>query len=252
MPAGIKATEYLCIPSGRGSASPLRYLDVVGHQAAVEQVDGAAGVRRVTWVVRHHAEGRATFMELAKQVHHRLAVHGIRVSGGLIGQQNRGVAAQGARHRYALLLAAGELGGIMPHAMRHSDAVEGLVNSSLTLNAGHAPIGERQLDVLVHGQVADQIEGLKNEADLAIADAGALGRLQDVHRLLVQRVNALRQRIEQAEDGQQCRFSAARRTGDGDELAFADVEVDAGKRVGLDIVGDEYFGYALEMDHAWI
>ncbi len=188
-------------------------------------------------------------MEFAKQVHHRLAVHGIQVSGGLIGQQNRGVAAQGARHRYALLLAAGELPGIMPHAMRHSDAVEGLVNSSLTVNAGHAAVGERQLDVLVHGQVADQIEGLKNEADFPIADAGALGRLEGVHRLLVQHVNALRRRIEEAEDGQQRRFSAARWTRDGDELAFADVEVDAGKRMGLEIAGDEYFGYALEMDH---
>jgi hypothetical protein len=37
-------------------------------------------------------------------------------------------------------------------------------------------IGQRQLDVLEHGQVADQVEGLEDEADLAVADAGALGR----------------------------------------------------------------------------
>ena len=33
----------------------------------------------------------------------------------------------------------------------------------------HAAVGERQLDVLEHRQVADQVEALEDEADLAVA-----------------------------------------------------------------------------------
>ena len=43
---------------------------------------------------------------------------------------------------------------------------------------GHAAVGQRQLDVLVDGEVADQVERLEDEADLAVADARPLGELQ--------------------------------------------------------------------------
>ena len=38
----------------------------------------------------------------------------------------------------------------------------------------HAAIGQRKLHILEHGQIADQIEALEDESDLAVADAGAI------------------------------------------------------------------------------
>ena len=105
----------------------------------------------------------------------------------------------------------------------------------------HAAIGQRELDVLKHGQVADQVEALEDEPDLAVADAGAI-REREVRNLgALERVAAARWRVEQAEDGEQGGFAAAGRTGDRDVFALADFEMDSGKRVRFDFIGEEDF-----------
>ena len=48
-------------------------------------------------------------------------------------------------------------------------------------------------------------------------------------------------RIEQAEDREQRRFSAARRSGDGDIFAISDIKVNAGERVGFHFVSEKHF-----------
>src|SRR5262245_19920402 len=63
--------------------------------AAVEQMDGAVGVPRVARVVRDHADRGALTVQLAEQLHDRLAVLRVEVSGRLVRQQDRG----GAGHR---------------------------------------------------------------------------------------------------------------------------------------------------------
>src|SRR5262245_6286289 len=59
------------------------------HHAAVEEVDGAISVTRVTRIVRHHADRRSLTMELAKQFHDSFTVLRIEVSRWLVGEQNR-------------------------------------------------------------------------------------------------------------------------------------------------------------------
>ena len=71
-------------------------------------VVGVAGVARV---VGDHADRRALVVQLAQQLHHGVAVLRVEVPGGLVGQQDRRVAPEGARHGHALLLAARELAG---------------------------------------------------------------------------------------------------------------------------------------------
>ena len=120
----------------------------------------------------------------------------------------------------------------------------------LALGRRHPAIGERKLDVLVHRQIADQIERLENESDLAIADARALGELQVLHRLGVQHVGAVGGRIEQAQNRQQRGFPAARRPGDGQILALLDVQMNARQRVRLHFVGLEDLGHAVHADQS--
>jgi hypothetical protein len=57
---------------------------------------------------------------------------------------------------------------------------------SLALGGRHAAVDQRQLDVLEHRQVADQVEALEDEADLAVAHARALGGGEVGHRLAVE------------------------------------------------------------------
>src|SRR5687768_3638614 len=75
---------------------------------AVEEVDRAVRVARVARVVRDHADRRPLAVQLAQQLHDRLAVLGVEVSGRLVREQDRRRAGDRARDSDALLLAARE------------------------------------------------------------------------------------------------------------------------------------------------
>ena len=156
--------------------------DFVFDDPAVEQMDGAIGVLRKTRVVRDHADGGAAGVQFLEQIHDRFAVARIEVAGRFVRQEDGRLARERARDRDALLLAAGELARQMFRAMRHADALERFVHECFALARAHAAIGQRQFDVLVNGQVADEVEALENETDLAIADARALrkGEVRDL------------------------------------------------------------------------
>jgi hypothetical protein len=76
------------------------------QDATVEEVDGPIGVARVPGIVRDHADGRAFPVQLTQQLHDRLAVLRVQVSRGLVRQQDRWSAGNGAGNGDALLLTA--------------------------------------------------------------------------------------------------------------------------------------------------
>src|SRR5689334_4243427 len=55
------------------------------HDAAVEQVDRAAGVAGEARVVGDHADRGAVLVQLLQQLHDRLRVARVEVAGGLVG-----------------------------------------------------------------------------------------------------------------------------------------------------------------------
>ena len=66
------------------------------HDVAVEEVDDAVGVARVALRVGDHHDGGALLVELGEQVHHLLAVLGVEVAGGFVGEDELGVGDHGA------------------------------------------------------------------------------------------------------------------------------------------------------------
>src|SRR5437764_11308031 len=75
----------------------------VFHNPTVEQVNGAVGVLREPLVVRDHADGRAAGVEFLEQIHHRVTVAPIKISGRFVRQQDRWVAGARASNGPALL-----------------------------------------------------------------------------------------------------------------------------------------------------
>ena len=67
------------------------------------------------------------------------------------------------------------------------------------LRPRHVPVRQRQFDILIHRQIANQIECLKNKPDLPVPNPRSLGRLQRSHRLPPQRILPSRRRIQQAQ-----------------------------------------------------
>jgi len=186
-----------------------------------------------------------------KSQHLRLqffADHRVHCAERLVHQQNRRVGGQRARHPHPLLLTAGQLRRVVLHAVGHPDLLECLLNALLPVRGGHPAIGERKLHVLVDGQVADEVEGLEDEADLAVPDAGPVRRREVGHRPAVEHVLAVRGRIQEAEDGEQRRLAASRGPGNRDVFSLQNVEMHVGQGVGLHLVGVEDLLDALELN----
>ena len=118
----------------------------------------------------------------------------------------------------------------------------------LSLRRRHAAIGQRQLDVFENGEITDEVEALKDETDLAIANARAFRKRKVRDFAAFERVAAIRRRVEQAEDREERRLSATGRTGDGKIFALANVEMNAGERVRLHFIGEKNFRHALQLN----
>ena len=86
---------------------------------------------------------------------------------------------------------------------------------------------ERHLDVLLRGERRDQVEGLKDHADLLVAHGGqlALAHLGDVDA--VDQHLAAGRVIQPGDDAEQGGFARAGWPDDGDELAMLDAQADA-------------------------
>src|SRR6266566_3119140 len=130
----------------------------------------AIGVLREALVVCDHANRSAAGVKFLQQLHYSLTISGIEISRWLVGQQNSRLASKSARDCYALLLSAGELTGQMFCAMRHAHTLQSSGDRRFAFAGAHASISERQLDVLEHREIADQIKTLENETDFAIAN----------------------------------------------------------------------------------
>src|SRR5579872_504093 len=189
-----------------------------------------------TRIVGNHADGCAFAMQVAKQIHDRFRVAGVEVSRRLVGEKDGRRSGQSAGNGDALLLTSGELRGVVLGAVVHAYALKCVVHALFALGGGHPAIGERQFDVLINVQVADQVETLKNETDFAIANARPLADIEIGDRLVVENVFAFAWRIEQADESQERRFARAGRSGDRNVFTLTNLHVHARERVSFDLV----------------
>ena len=61
-------------------------------------------------------------------------------------------------------------------SMRHTDSLQHVLHPPFSFSTGHISVAKRKLDILVHRQITDQIERLKDKADLAVTYARAVGQ----------------------------------------------------------------------------
>ena len=154
-------------------------------------------------------------MQLAQQVHHRFAVLRVEVAGGLVREQDRAARPRSRAPRRPAAAGrprAGWAGAWRDGAMPTRSSASS--TRSRRSADWHAAIGQGQLDVLEDGEVADQVEALEDEPDLAVADARALAEIEILNGLARDGVGPIGRRVEQAEDrtaAWTCRSPRARR-----------------------------------------
>ena len=133
--------------------------------------------------------------------------------------------------------------------MADGHALHDLRDFLLALGGGDIQIAKWQFDVLIHIEFIDQVEALEHEADVALAELGALLFLEAAHFGAEEFIGTAGGIVQQAQNVQQRGFAAARRAHDGDELAVLDFEGNAVERGGLDFFRAEDFGKVGDLYH---
>ena len=121
----------------------------------------------------------------------------------------------------------------MIHAVAEADRGESSFGLTLTLDARHLRVDQRELDVLQRGRACQQIEGLKNESDFLVAHCCQLVVAHCLDCRAIEDVFAGGRPVEAADDVHERRLSRSGRTHDRDVLAMLDDEIDAAQRVNL-------------------
>src|SRR5690348_13513264 len=163
----------------------------------------------VARIVSDHANRGTLGVQLTQEIYDGFAVFRIEVTGRLVGQEDGGLPDQCAGDGDALLLTTGKLRRIVLRAMSHADAIEHVLHALFAFLGAHAAVSERQLDVFKYGEVADEIERLKDEADFAIANPSTVAKRKFFDRLGMNPIIAVGWRIEQPKDRKQCGLAAA-------------------------------------------
>src|SRR5207244_11642277 len=114
-------------------------------------------------------------------------------------------------------------------AMRHADALERFDHIFYALAYAEGAVGQRQFNVLVNGQITDQVETLKDESDLAIANTRAIRKRKISDLVAFERVASVGRAIKKPQDRDYRRVAASGGTSDGNIFSGANVEMKAVK-----------------------
>ena len=193
-----------------------------------------------------HDDRLARAVEAIEQIEDLRGGDRVEVAGGLVGEDEKGIVGQASGDGHALLLSAGELGGAMFQAIAQPDHVGQLAASLSGVGADPALVVQRNLDVLQHGQLGNEVVRLEDETDAGSADLGepVVVHLGDVVEPEQDRAGA--GSVEASEQVQKRALSRAGGAHDGHVVAFGDVEADAAQ--GTDDFGAQVvvFGDVLE------
>ena len=113
-----------------------------------------------------------------------------------------------------MLLPAGKLARIQVFFADDLKTIERVAHQRGAFTLTIMPVGERNIEVLVNGQIVEQMILLEDEADLFVSQGGALFCLEMMHRRLIKKIFARPPVIVHPEDVQKGRFAGARWTHD--------------------------------------
>lgn len=167
---------------------------------AILQTDDAVGLHGDGIVVGDEDDGVALLMQLLQHPQHFAAGVRVQRAGGLVGQDDRRVAHQRPRDGNALLLAAGELIGLVPDLVAQAHLLQHGAGAAVALGAGDARIHQRHLHVFQQVQPGQQIVLLEDKAQHLIPDGGQLVAVHPAHVPAVEAVGAVGGHIQAADD----------------------------------------------------
>ena len=180
-----------------------------------------------------HEDRLAFPAELVEQRHEVLGSPRIQVARRLVREQQRRRRHEGARDRDALALTAGKLVRSVLHPVAQPQATQqfGTPAPRFSLRVVILREPERQQDVFKRGHSRQEVEALKDETDIAVAQARKLLIVHAGHRLAEQAVLAEIRSVQTPEYVHQGRLARTRRPHHGYEVSALDLDIDVIERV---------------------
>src|SRR5262249_5480917 len=110
-------------------------------------------------------------------------------------------------------------------------------------------IGERDVEVFIHGQVIDEMVALEHETDVLLVELYAILRFHSMHLVTQELELSGPGAIEHSENAQQSGLPCPRGTHDGDELTFFDLRRDAAQHIAAAVAAFIEFLDVPKYDH---
>src|SRR5580693_8312852 len=135
--------------SAAGSSSARHRLAI--HDPTVGELNDAIAVSGPLVVVRHLNDGGAVVVQFLQHVHDHFSLAGMQAAGGLVREDQLGLANHRARDGYQLLLPAGKLIGEERFFADNLEAIQSVRDHSFALGFLDVAIGKRQVQIFGDG-----------------------------------------------------------------------------------------------------
>ena len=172
----------------------------------------------------------------------------VEVAGRFVGENQRGIADDGASDGYTLLLSARQLLGQVMDAILKSHELERGHHVIAALLRRHPGQQQRQLDILKRRQHRNQVESLKNIADVSVAPLGGLPIVQAKNVFTHHQQFAGTGAVNGCDHVQQGGLARSGRPHQRQELAAGDVDGDVVERGHFKSVALENLAYRAGLD----
>ena len=222
------------------------YFIALSDDASVEKAHNTVGLERLRLVVRYHDyRGAVLLVEAVEDAHHLGAHFTVEVARGFVGEYYLRLAHNGTRYGHALALAARQLRGKVTYAVAHLQAVEHLLHALAALTGAEAlAVNQRQLYVGRHIERGYEVEALEHEAEVGVAEMRQFAVAQTVALVAEYRHAAFCGLVEQADDIEERRFSAAAGAHYAQKLTGIHLEIEILQCCGLYFFGAVNFFYS--------
>lgn len=124
----------------------------------------------------HDDKGASFGIDGFEDIENLRGIFGIQIAGRFVGKNDGGFAYYGARNGAALLLPTRKLVWQVVSPVGDTDKVHNLLDPFVDMNVRAMPVEQGQLDILINAETIDQVEALKNEADIKGAQPGQCAR----------------------------------------------------------------------------
>ena len=195
----------------------------------------------------HHGDAQL-LVDVLDQGQDGMSGVGVQRTGGLVAQQHLGVGGQGAGNGNALLLAAGQLGGVGVCLVGQAHHLQQLFGALFGVGLFHTGQLHGKTDVLQAAALHEQVELLEDHGDLAAALTQGRRR-QGLHGGAVDHHAALGGALQQVDAAHQRGFA---RTGHADDAVDGTIrngQVDVFQRVHRAVLHLEGLGKVFDLDH---